>query len=463
MRQPFGLDVDPVSNALTRIIREVLIRRYGIEPKKPIPLTWKESSHLPNLRMLEQGTGAAPGNGLIVGSVRMGYGHHRMAYSACSWAIANNVTPYLHDLLALDSPEAMLIRETDDLYSFLSRLASEWGGPVEWLWGVITTNGDVNSLVFSLLLAEVLTNTMKALDPSLPVVSSYPMNGQIAAACGFKRVVQMVPDYYPQYYSLVPDALNLVQGPEAYDRYREMGIPAENLGVAGHWVSHDIAVNAEADAAKRTWRLDNGRPIRMLFAVGGAGAQKGFLFHWLEKSRSLLESGELQVLINTGDHKNLFDALTKRLEQLGIAYSVISDYEAMKNLCASHSLDGADLVHRVTIFNFQTHYEAFSATDHLIRISDVLATKPSELAFFPVPKLFIKRVGDHEAASALHAVKLGEGTEEQREPAHALAMLESMRKDKGILLRMNESIIHNSRIGTYNGSKVAVEMALAMK
>lgn len=463
MRQPFGLNVDPVSNALTRIIREVLIRRYGIEPQKPIPMTWKESSHLQNLRMLEQGTGRAAENGIIVGSVRMGYGHHRMAYSACSWAIANNVTPYLHDLLALDSPEARLIRETDDLYSFLSRLASEWGGPVEWLWGVITTNGDVNSLVFSLLLAEVLTNTMKSLDSSMPVISSYPMNGQIASACGFKRVVQMVPDYYPQYYLLVPDALNLVQGPEAYDRYREMGIPAENLRVAGHWVSHDVAVNAEADAAKRIGRLDEGRPLRLLFAVGGAGAQKGFLLHWLEKSKHLIASGDVQFLINTGDHRNLCDALTKRLQQLGIDYGLVSDSQALKNVCDSHRLDGPDLQHPVLIFNFQTHYEAFSATDHLIRISDVLATKPSELAFFPVPKLFVKRVGDHEAASAVHAEKLGEGTQEQRDPAQALAMLESMRKDRGILQRMNESILQNCRIGTYNGSKVAVEMALAMK
>lgn len=460
---PFGLKVDPVSNALIRIIREVLVRRYGIESGRPVALRPRPSAHLEGLQILEQGEGGPIEDGLIVGSVRMGYGHHRMAYSACSWAIANNVTPYLHDLLGMESPEADLIRETDDLYSFFSRLASEWGGPVEWLWGVITTNGDINSLQFSLLLAEVLTNTMKSLDCSLPVLSSYPMNGQIAAASGFKRVVQMVPDYYPQYYLLVPGALNLVQGPDAYDQFVKMGIPKENLAVAGHWVSRDIAQNAEADSQERINRLDRGRPLRILFPVGGAGAQKGFLLNWLEKAKDLIASGSVQFVINTGDHRLVFEALTRRLSQLTINHTCITDHSAMKQWCLDHPLSGKDPGDPVTIFNFEGHYEAFAATDHLIRVCDVLATKPSELAFFPVPKLFVKRVGDHEAASALRSASLNEGTEELREPSLVHAMVERMLREPGVLREMNEAVIRHVRTGIYNGSKIAVEMALAMK
>jgi hypothetical protein len=463
MNPPFGLKADPVSNALIRIIREVLVRRYGIESGRPIPLKSRPSEHLEGLELLEQGEGGSVSSGLIVGSVRMGYGHHRMGYSVCSWAIANNVTPYLHDLLALESPESNLVRETDDLYSFFSRLASEWGGPVEWLWGVITTNGDVNSLEFSLRLAEVLTNTMAALDSSLPVVSSYPMNGQIAAACGFKRVVNLVPDYYPQYYLLVPGALNLVQGPDAYDQFVKMGLPKDNLAVAGHWVSRDIAVNAASDSEKRIARLNQRKPLRILFSVGGAGAQKGFLLSWLEKSNELLGSGGVQFLINTGDHKAVFEALTRRLGQLNIDFSAVTNYSEVNALCRSHPLDGAELKHSVTVFHFEAHADAFVATDHLIRICDVLATKPSELAFYPVPKLFVKRVGDHEAASALRSARLNEGTEELREPSLVHSMVERMCREPEVLLEMNEAVIRHAATGIYNGSKAAVEMALAMK
>ena len=41
-----------------------------------------------------------------------------------------------------------------------------------------------------------------------------------------------------------------------------------------------------------------------------------------------------------------------------------------------------------------------------IPVADILCCKPSELAFYPVPKLMIRRVGDHEAHSATRAVRL---------------------------------------------------------
>jgi hypothetical protein len=36
---------------------------------------------------------------LIVGTIRMGFGHHRIAYAASSWGIASGRTTYFHDLL----------------------------------------------------------------------------------------------------------------------------------------------------------------------------------------------------------------------------------------------------------------------------------------------------------------------------------------------------------------------------
>lgn len=38
-------------------------------------------------------------------------------------------------------------------------------------------------------------------------------------------------------------------------------------------------------------------------------------------------------------------------------------------------------------------------------VADILCCKPSELAFYPIPKLMIRRVGDHEAHSATRAVR----------------------------------------------------------
>jgi hypothetical protein len=90
-----------------------------------------------------------------------------------------------------------------------------------------------------------------------------------------------------------------------------------------------------------------------------------------------------------------------------------------------------------------------------------MVTKPSELAFVPVPKVHIRRVGDHEAASAFRSQELGDGTFECRKVSQALQMIGYLCQEKELLLRMNESILKNNELGVYNGGKVAVELALA--
>ena len=80
----------------------------------------------------------------------------------------------------------------------------------------------------------------------------------------------------------------------------------------------------------------------------------------------------------------------------------------------------------VTLFAFKDYFPAVATTDVLSRVSDVLCCKPSELAFYPVPKLMIRRVGDHEAYSALRASELGDGTLELREVPEAMAYIHQM-------------------------------------
>ena len=70
---------------------------------------------------------------VVVATIRMGFGHHRLAYSACSWALEQGYTTIFHDLLNIKSDESELINSVDALYSKFSRMASELGGPVEAL------------------------------------------------------------------------------------------------------------------------------------------------------------------------------------------------------------------------------------------------------------------------------------------------------------------------------------------
>ena len=95
-----------------------------------------------------------------------------------------------------------------------------------------------------------------------------------------------------------------------------------------------------------------------------------------------------------------------------------------------------------------------------MRVSDVLVTKPSELAFVPVPKLHIRRVGDHEAASARRSAEIGDGTLEYREVDDAVRMATLLAAGPEFVEPMNERIIDNGRRGVYDGARQAVRHAL---
>lgn len=100
------------------------------------PLRVAESDKLPGLKVTsrdENGDGMTSSESslppVIVGTIRMGFGHHRIAYAAASWGLnakeGSGRETWFHDFLNIDSEEAQMIKDTDKLYSKGSRLASE--------------------------------------------------------------------------------------------------------------------------------------------------------------------------------------------------------------------------------------------------------------------------------------------------------------------------------------------------
>ncbi|TGL44566.1 hypothetical protein EHQ49_03590 [Leptospira perdikensis] len=462
-REPmFGLETGFLSKQTAGLIRGILQKRYSIG-NSSVPLFSSPSNLYPGLELIsDQGPNPIQKR-LVVGSVRMGYGHHRMALSVYSHSLKKQIPTYLHDLLAISSPEAKAIADIDSGYSYFSRLSAEIGGPAEWLWGLLMSQGNLTSLELSCQLAELYKGLMKGIPTDSPVITTYPLNGQIAVTSGFQKTIHLICDNYPQYYLLVPGALNLVQTPSAYTKFIQMGIPKENLAVAGHWVNEDIVSGAVTDSENRVRRIDAKKCRRFLIPIGGAGAQKGYVLDLIRLSKKHLQNKKAVFWINTGDHSKVLKSIEEFLIVQKISYLSINTWEDLIRFIERHPLRSEDNENNppVVLFHFPSHTEAFSATDRLIRITDVLVTKPSELAFYPVPKLFIRRVGDHEAASVLRSLELGEGTVECREVIHAKELVHIFTESDDLLLRMNESVIKNIIEGIYNGSKTAVEIATA--
>ena len=106
----------------------------------------------------------------------------------------------------------------------------------------------------------------------------------------------------------------------------------------------------------------------------------------------------------------------------------------------------------IHVFLFDNTFHAVYSTNYLMRVVDVLITKPSELAFYPVPKIFNERVGGHEAWGAIRSAELGDGTVEMRSIPETLNAIDLIAGEQDLMRMYCDSIIKNKQIGIYDGA-----------
>jgi len=465
---------NPVSPVKVLLLNWLNVGNNKLE-ENPIKLRDEESPHVPELRVTKVLEDKKPEQSpllntpndkdvIVVGTIRMGFGHHRIAYSAASWSIARGNTTLFHDFLGIDSPEAELIKSTDKLYSKFSRIASDMGGVVEKFWGKSMLAGDADALRVAGLFANHLRPLLMGIpDKDTPIITTHSFVGLTAVAAGFTNVINLVIDNHPQWFLLVPNALNLVQGPVNYQSFLKMGVPKSQLRLAGHWCPYELVTEIPNDCKRRIQRAQSKSATpRFLIPVGGAGAQRKFILSFLEALAPKLKSKALQIFLNAGDHKHMRVAFEELLKQEAIEYATVTTTDEVRSL-QMKLLQSDHALKPVTLFTFDEYFPAVATTDIMCRVSDVLCSKPSELAFYPIPKLAIRRVGDHEAFSALRSAELGDGTCEAREVEQAMEFVEMMiQDDSDLLIQMNEKIIKNNQIGIYNGCQEAVNIAKEM-
>lgn len=502
LRAPLAhLDVDGFTGGPAPFLRQLQVvaterltgaDQFPLEESlaKTTALEWVASPHVPGLRvtrlarkdsasLLADVEGA---KALVVGTIRMGFGHHRIAYAMSSWGAAAASSKqlsggvYFHDLLSIEAKESRLIHDTDALYRKSSKLATEVGGPFELIHGFLTSSGDATSLRSTALVGARLAPLMKGLPAGAPVVATHTIVALAAAAAGCPKILNLVIDNHPQWFVVAPGALNLVQGPRNYYgflRKFEEGLLAtdqadRNVALAGHWIPKAMVENIPRDCDRRIRRARasaKAAPRRILVPVGGAGAQKKFITELVVAAAPLARSGEIQLVLNAGDHADMKAALLEVVEGLGFSESagdlaVVVDHAGVERLAAElRAGDAAGA--KVTVLAFADYFAAVAATDLLVPHVDVLACKPSELAFYPVPKLMIRRVGDHEAFSASRANELGDGTAEVRTVAEAAVYLSRFVKAAEPLATMNEMVKRHAAWGAYSGCKNALDLARA--
>ena len=167
------------------------------------------------------------------------------------------------------------------------------------------------------------------------------------------------------------------------------------------------------------------------------------------------------LFVNVGDHADVWQELLREIPEMQpMLHTHFDDFAEASAFCTqAYSGD-------VTGLHAFCHKDIFAAvysTNLLMRVSDMLITKPSELSFYPIPKLMIHRVGGHEAWGAIRSAEIGDGTYECSTPSETAAMLLLLQKNGDIIEQMCGNILAAHRAGIYDGAYKTVQLAADQK
>ena len=224
---------------------------------------------------------------LIVGNIRMGFGHYRISIALASAAHSMGYTPYWFDLHSFQSATAgKIIKNQNELYSMGSRWSQKSRLFNKLVWEPINSEGfrQLSYNSSDQKVAELFTPVYTDLPKDIPFVGAhvYPVQGAVHA--GLSNVVNAIPDNWPMALHLAEGSLHTVQTESAYLGYKTLRgmakddilkpMPDESLSCTGHYIDHELVENIENDCFQRIKRRKNGKAVRYLLTIGGAGAQK---------------------------------------------------------------------------------------------------------------------------------------------------------------------------------------------
>lgn len=135
----------------------------------------------------------------------------------------------------------------------------------------------------------------------------------------------------------------------------------------------------------------SGRPLTLLFSVGGAGAQKELAVEIAKSLKNRIKKGDIKMILSAGTRAAVQEYFQKSMKELFPAKPLDSSVEIL----FGHSI--------------QDYFQKF---DNALRRTDILWTKPSELSFYAVlglPIIIAPTIGSQEEFNKRWLVKSGFG------------------------------------------------------
>lgn len=458
-------------------------KKFGEDSKVNYPVYVYRNQHIGDIlgvqdirleQKKEEGEEFDREKGIIVGNIRMGFGHYRISMAIASAAHAMGYTPYWMDLNSYEQTVCTkVISEQNRLYSMGSRMSGKSKVFNKVVWEPLNYEGfrKLSYNASDQKNAELMAPVYRNIPKEIPVVATHVWPAQAAVHAGMEYVVNAIPDNWPMALHLAEGSIHTVQTHYAYQGYRILNgmkkkevlkpMPEKDLVYTGHYIDHELVTNIPADCESRRKRKEEKKPMRFLLTVGGAGAQKEIFTEIIRYLLPAIREKKAALYINVGDYRNVWEELAGEIAGLrGLAEEHLNDWKETRSFAEEALTKDISGIH---VFWHENIFEAVYCTNLLMRSCDVLVTKPSELAFYPVPKLFIQRVGGHEQWGAIHSAELGEGTLECEDIPHTLQMLKLFMEDEHYLTDMCDNIVANKEAGIYDGAYKVVELAMQKK
>ena len=467
----FGNEIDKGTIKKANKSKKKYIKKYGDDSNKDYKIGFNDINTLDFLDasniVFSDTNSSFDKNALIVGNIRMGFGHYRISIAMASCAKALGYKPYWLDLASFDATGSKMIREQNDMYSLASRISQKSRLFNKLLWEPLNRDGfkKITYNAKDQKNSELLVPIFKNIPKDIPYIATHVWPAQGAIHAGMKNVVNVIPDNWPMGLHLSEGAIHTVQTPFAYLGYKMLngfskkplkGMSESELKMVGCFVDHELLVNLEKDNERRIARITGNRPIRILMTVGGAGAGFDMYLAMIKHLMPYVNEGKVTLFINFGDHLNVFNKLNEKLKGFK-TNNFFNEYQKLKEF--NESIVNKDVNGIYAVCN-ENIFEAVYSTNLLMPNCDLLITKPSELAYYPIPKLFMKHIGGHEVYGAINGREKGDSIFECPTIKEINQMLDRLITDKEILVHLVKQINELHKNGAYNGAYECVRLAV---
>ncbi|MEK7606771.1 MAG: hypothetical protein AAB444_01045 [Patescibacteria group bacterium] len=215
---------------------------------------------------------------------------------------------------------------------------------------------------------------------------------------------------------------------------RDLGARLLNLDPKGRYFKdHAQTVREQVDGHRMPVKPTH--PLTLTFAVGGAGAQR-------ELGRTVVQS-LVEVIRTKQLHLNLIAGTRKDVADFFLEVARENDLEKAlgKNL---------------EILFARTKEAYFTRFNRLLRVTDILWTKPSELSFFAalgLPIIMAPPIGSQEKFNRTWLRSVGAGIS-QEDPRYANEWLFDWLNSGWFAEAAMEGFLEAPRLGTYNIEKI---------